>query len=62
MFSADIPDRTAAIPFLYSSMAILLVMYIKYEAAGHFPAVEEDNSCEQEVEIRKWKIAYDHEK
>lgn len=35
---------------------------MEYEAAGHFPAVEEDSSCEQEVEIGKWIIAYDHEK
>lgn len=62
MISADEPDRTAAIPALYGSMALLQVMYVKYEAAGHFPAVEEDSSCEQEVEIGKWIIAYDHEK
>lgn len=37
-------------------------MYVEYEAAGHFSAVEEDSSCEQEVEIGKWIIAYDHEK
>ena len=62
MFSADVPDRTAAILSLYGSMAVLQVMYMKYEAAGHFPAVEQDSSCEQEVEIGKRIIAYDHEK
>lgn len=48
--------------FLYGSMAVLQVMHMKYEAAGHFPAVEEDSSCEEEVETGKWIIAYDHEK
>lgn len=62
MFSADVPDRTAAILSLYGFMAVLQVMYMKYEAAGHFPAVEEDGSCEQAVETGKWIIAYDHEK
>jgi len=43
-------------------MAALQVMHVKYEAASHCPAVEEHRSCEQEVEIRKWIIPYDHEK
>lgn len=62
MFSADVPDRTPAILSLYGSMAVLQVMYMKYEAVGHFTAVEEDSSCEQEIEIRKWIIVYDHKK
>lgn len=54
--------RTGAVLPPYGSTAVLQVTYMKFEAAGLVPAVEEDSSCEQEAGVWKRIIAYDREK